>query len=215
MNDITVVLISYRRPGNMHQLVDALRQQTVGPELMLVNNWDMAAYEVEQAAFIPWNAGSMARHLFAVYVETEWIMTIDDDLRPGDAEFVEDALALAQERPDSITCPFGRGLEESPPYYRARDRFGHVPIALGRMMIYRRDLLDNVSLPPMRFPWPFRCDDIWVSLEIGKGQPVHWADKELSKRLVNMPEGETALSRQRGHGVAREEACRWWLENRQ
>jgi hypothetical protein len=217
MSDITVILLSYRRPDNMRQLVDTLQQQTVEPELMLINNWDMAAYQIERVAFIPWNAGNMIRHLFATYVETEWVMTIDDDLRPADAEFVGDALKLAKRRPDVITCAYGRHLDQSEPYYRPRNEFGRVAIALGRMMIYRRNLLDNVGLPPMHLPWPFRCDDIWLSLEIGKGKPVHWAEVALSKRLIDMPEGgpEVALSLQAGHGQRREEACRWWLENRQ
>lgn len=217
MSDVTAVLVSYRRPDNMQQLVDALRQQTVVPELMLVNNWDMTTYQIERAAFVPWNAGPVMRHIFATYAETEWVLTMDDDIRPGDAEFVEDALALAKKRPDVITCAFGRRLGQSAPYYRAADKFGRVEIALGRMMIYRRELLDNVGLPPMRFPWAFRGDDIWFSLEVSRGKPVHWAEVALSRRLIDMPEGgkDVALALQANHGSAREEACRWWLENRQ
>lgn len=216
MSDVTAVLVTYRRPDNIQQIIDVLRQQTVEPELILVNNWDMAAYRVEKAAFVPWNAGPMMRVLFAVYAETEWVMTLDDDLRPADAEFVEGALKLAKKRPDVITCAYGRSLGQSEPYYRPRNEFGQVPIALGRMMIYRRDLLDNVGLPPMRYEWA-RNDDIWFSLEVGKGEPVHFAEVALSRRLIDMPEGgpEVALSLQGGHGRGREEACRWWLENRQ
>ena len=217
MSEVTAVLVSYRRPDNVSQIVDVLRQQTVVPELLLVNNWDMAAHRVERAAFVPWNGGPMVRFLFAIYAETEWVMTLDDDLRPADAEFVEDALKLAKKRPNAITCAFGRSLGRSAPYYQPRNEFGHVPIALGRMMMFRRDLLENVGLPPMRLPWAFRSDDIWISLETGKGQPVHWAEVALSRRLIDMPEGgsEVALSLQEGHGEIRGEACRWWLENRQ
>jgi len=80
----------------------------------------------------------------------------------------------------------------------------------------RRDLLLNVGLPPMWLPWAFRCDDIWVSLEIGRGQPVHWASKDLHDRLVELPEGgaEMALSLQEGHEEQRNAACKWWLEHR-
>jgi GT2 family glycosyltransferase len=217
MSEITAVLVTHRRPDNIQQIVDALKQQTVEPDLILINNWDMAAYQVERAAFVPWNAGPVMRHVFATYAETEWVMALDDDLRPADAEFVEDALRLAKKRPGVITCAFGRHLGQSEPYYRPRNEFGRVAIALGRMMIFRRELLDNVGLPPMRFPWAFRSDDIWLSLEVGRGKPVHWADMGLSKRLVDMPEGgpEVALSLQKEHSAGREEACRWWLENRQ
>lgn len=215
MSDVTAVLVSYRRQENVCQLVETLRQQTLRPELMLINNWDMRAFQIERTAFIPWNAGPMARYLFAVYAETEWLMFIDDDLMPSDVEFVADALAIAKQRPAAITGAYGRQLAKTPRHYR-KDAQGDVAIIKGRFQMMRRSLLDQVYLPPMGNDVLFACDDIYVCLEAGRGEPVHWADGALAERLVEMPEGgnEVALSLQQGHMQRREAACAWWLKER-
>lgn len=214
MTDVTAVLVSWRRPENVYRLVDALRGQTVEPELMLLNNLDVATYGVEQAASIPWNAGPMVRHLFAPCATTPWVMYMDDDLMPGDDGFVEDALEVAAERPDGISGAWGRTLHRQPPHYR--DGYRAVPIIIGRFWLFRRELLKRVHLPPMDAPHIFRCDDIYVSLEIGGGEPVHWADAGLRGRLEDLPDGgaDVALSLQDEHIAKRNEFCRWWLENR-
>jgi len=216
MAEITAILVSYRRPENMGRLVDALRAQTVVPELILVNNWDMQTWGIGRAVFVPWNAGPMMRYLLAPYVETPWVMTIDDDVMPGDAEFVADALALAKRRPGTITSAAGRGLHREPPYYRG-EPWGNAEIVLAKLTVFHRDLLRRVGLPPMWEPAMFRSDDIWFSLEVGRGQPVHWADEGLSSRLIALPEGgpDVALSLQPEHLAGRNAACRWWLEHRQ
>jgi GT2 family glycosyltransferase len=210
---VTAILLNYRRPDNTVSLVKALRGQTVRPETLLVNNSStVRRFNADLAVYIPWNAGCLVRHLFALYVDSEWIMVIDDDLIPHDARFVEDALTVATQRPNAITGAFGRRLGKRPLYYHGQpDVVGDTALVKGRFMLYRRDLLARVNfgrLIEMGDPeYLRRCDDLFLSLEIGRGQPVHWADAGLQARLVELPAGEVGLEKDGQHFEIRERFC--------
>jgi hypothetical protein len=194
-----------------------MREQTLTPELMIINNGPRPlAAEIREGmrhVWIPFNAHPLARHLFSLYVETEWVMVIDDDLAPIGPTFIERALALAEQRPDAITGAWGCRLGDTPPYYNLReDPCGETEIITGRLMIHRRALLEQVRLSKLPMRYAPIASDIFLSLEIGQGQPVHFASRDLAVGLRALPakqsvQDEIATIRQR------EEFCQYYMEH--
>lgn len=219
---MTALLISYKRPENMARIVAALRAQTLRPELLLINNSGCETFGVERTVHVPWDAGPFLVVPFALYARTDWVMVVQDDLMPGDAEFVADALALAQERPESITGAFGRRLSLTPPHY-GRDAWGSVEIVKSRFWVFRKAILTWVCFPDLTPPAgandPWIHEDIWLSLAVGEGQPVHWASEMLRDRLVELPEArpgqdiaKVAYSHRPHHYREREAVTRRYIE---
>ena len=212
---VTAILLYYQRHDNMPRIVQALQEQSEAVDIwMIVNNSTWQSWGADRAVHIPWNAGVSIRVLMAVYAETPWVMFLDDDLVPDDTEFVKDALRLAVKRPDVILGAYGRYLSPTPPHYHC-DADGRVRIVKGRFMFFHRDLLDNVRLPcvPPELDVRF-CEDIHLSLEVGRGEPVHWVDAGLRERLRELPDAG-GLCHRPGHMAERERFCEWWLEGRQ
>ncbi len=214
---ITVVLLNYRRTANMHSLLRKMREQTLTPELMIINNGPRAlAAQIRENmrhVWLPFNAHPFARHLLSLYVETEWIMTIDDDIVPIGPTFIERALALAEERPNVITGAWGCRLGESRPYYRVREApYGETEIIKGRLMIHRRKMLEEVRFGKMPFQFGMRGADIFMSLEMGKCQPVHFASQELAMGLRELP-AKKSVEAHVDHYLQEEAFCEYYMEN--
>lgn len=212
MAQVTAVLLNWKRPQNLPRLVSRLHEQSERPEVWVVNNApELQAFGADRVAHIPWNAGVSIRVLMAVYVETPWVLFVDDDLMPGDAGWLADALVIAGRHDSVITGCWGRLLDLAPPHYR-RDAMGHVDIIKGRVMLFRRDLLANVRLPAVPADLDVRfCEDIHLSLELGLCNPVHWADQGLQNRMVELEDND-ALCHRADHAHERERFCEWYLE---
>lgn len=207
---VTVILTNYARAHNIVKIVDALREQTLLPILQMVDNSPLPhpiAPLLDRVALFPFGSGSYGRMLLSFYADTEWIALLADDVIPADKDFLKDALDIAKKRPEVITGCAGRSFSLTPPHYGGQQQ-GEVPIVAGHFVIFRKKLLEKVRhywepVHKTRELW-MRCDDIYLSLEIGKGKPIHWADAGLFNRLKSLPVGGTALSKEEGHSKARE-----------
>lgn len=212
MSRVTAILLNYKRPENMEALIESLHSQTEPVSILLVDNsGQMEQWDVDRTVYAPWNAGCYARTIFALYAETKWVMMFDDDLMPNDARFVEDALRIAEQH-RFITGAFGCRLSKTPPHYMGRpnvDSTGPSPMVKGRFMVYRRSLLDCVTLGGlMQYKrYRIRCDDIYLNLLTGHGNPVHWVDVGLRQRLKELHPGRVGSEFTPGHYETREEFC--------
>jgi len=212
VSQVTAVLLNYKRPENMGALVESLRSQTEPVSILLVDNsGQMEPWDVDRTVYVPWNAGCYARTIFALYADTKWVIMLDDDLMPNDTRFVEDALRIAEQH-RFITGAFGCRLSKTPPHYMGRpniDSTGPSPIVKGRFMVYRRALLDYITLGGfMQYKrYRIRCDDIYLNLSTGNGNPVHWVDMGLRQRLKELPPGRVGSAFASGHYETREEFC--------
>lgn len=216
----TAVLLHYKRPKNLEKIISSLKTQSIQPSIFLCDNSpgpEPCAFlrEVDRVVRIPWNANTFVRIHLSFWVETPWILFLDDDLMPADKEFLADALRIAEARPEGITGAFGRRLSASPPHY-LEDALGAVEAVKGRFMLFRKELLSKVHL--LRWPlhsdaqYRIRCDDLYLSLEVGAGKPVHWADAGLQGRLTNLTEGAESLSWHPDHLAIREAFVRRYME---
>ena len=205
--EITAILTSYARESNMPRIVHTIRQQTANPRVMLINNSGPSDFGVDDATLIRWNAGPVARWLFAPLVETEWVYMQDDDLVPKDKQFLEDMLEIAKQHPGGITGIVGRAFGIIPPYYRTRPDIlnGSAAIVKNQCVMFRKNLLRHCAMPASKLD-----EDIHFSLEIGLGESVHWIDGGLRDRIERLPD-QGAVSRSPGHWERREAACREWI----
>jgi hypothetical protein len=140
---------------------------------------------------------------------------MDDDLLPKDDDFLKDAFEVHQRHPDVLTGAFGRNLSiGDKPYSTALDAWGFVPIIKGRFVMLSKDLLAKVSLGliaqnPMYRSEAIFNDDLYLSLSVGRGKSVHFADKGLMDRLEDIPDGVGLVNRP-NHWQSRDEFVKWW-----
>lgn len=214
---MTAILLNYQRPDSMAALIEALGEQTLRPRTILVDN---AASPhplrtcVDRYVHVPWNGGCFMRLYMAHYVETEYVVFIDDDRVPADRKFIEDAVRIAKEHPLSITGAHGRILSRTAPHYQ-KDAWGEVEIMKGFFMAFAAPLISGIPISP-----PFqdrkevieRCDDIHLSLMSGRGKAVHWADARLHQRLSDKTLPGVGYSFHPEHNEIREHIAKRYLD---
>ncbi|MEF8787588.1 MAG: hypothetical protein V5A84_00830, partial [Planctomycetota bacterium] len=228
--EVTVCLLNWRRPENLDEILEALAAQTVEPRVWL---WDNSGGcegddRVDCTFSAGRNIGGMARWWIASAAETEFVCSLDDDLKPADAEVLEDMMhaCMAREEP-GIVGPFGwRGRGRfmpggNPPYkkgqhIRAGSENVAVDVVKGRCMMLPRRLLRRVPLePPLpddadidRAELLRRCDDIYLNIMIGRGQPErHVVPSVLQDRFEDVGgQDGRALATDSGHYETRERA---------
>lgn len=226
MPDVTVILLNYKRPDNTPVIVDALRCQTEPPEIWVIDNAynntqkSIRFVEVDRYMWLPWNGGCFARLLLAAYVQTPYVCFLSDDLCPTDDEFMADLLETTCEmfsRGAMLVGTDGHGLNTELPYYEKYDNQDDwVPLLKGTCICFLRALLDGVHLsrPMLRREPEYmkRCDDLYLSLEVGAGKPIHWADASLRARLRELPGAEVGLCKDPAHYRIRDNFCRDYMK---
>ena len=122
---------------------------------------------VDRYIHVPWNAGTFLRIYLSFWVDTEWVLFMDDDREPKDKEFVHDALVIARAHSEGITGVIGRRFCKTAPHYR-EDVFGPCEIVKGLTLLFQRSLLPRVPVaPPLErdMEWVNRADDMHSSIE--------------------------------------------------
>lgn len=170
------------------------------------------------------NLGCLPRWQLAALADTEFVCSMDDDLLLKDKRVIEDAVGACRERcPDGIVGFFGWEHVDGKPYKRARHINGsrkdrRCDIVKGRFMLLRRKLLSSVPMLPPDMDGErlgFRCDDIYVSLCIARGEwGRHLVPGVLRKRWKELPQRGASLAAQPGHYEQRDRAVsriRQWL----
>ena len=209
---ITAVLLSYKRKTNIPHIIEALRSQTEPVEVWVINNDGLDDFGADRLIAFPWNAGEWARYAIAGRVETPFCMFQDDDFMLGDEWFLEDALSMHEEYcPDAILGVSGRGLRQTIPYYFPDivDVDGYANIVKGHFQLFRTDIVRRARIP--RHP---SASDIYWSLDIGDGQPVHYVSRELSRRLETLHRFGIGYEYRPNHMGERNKACADWLKER-
>lgn len=95
IGEVTAILNGYRRPENLQEQLDAVKNQTIAPkEVLLWYNYPGDDFEInyDVAGQIPTalnnaNYGVWARFAFALNANTEYICIFDDDTIPGSKWF--------------------------------------------------------------------------------------------------------------------------------
>lgn len=210
--EITAIIPVFRRPENVDQIIEALRAQTVPVKVVVVNTAN--AYQgngADDVWNVPFPVGAYVRFQVAAYYKG-LIYYQDDDLLPANPQLLENMGYVVMSRPEfSIVGARARNVNLEPPHYKHDDTRGPFcnNVKGGCMMMHRAGL-DLVRTPPADMP--ARCDDIHVSLEMGRGLPVHVVDPSWEKCIVNLPGFNRGFVSDTAHYDEREAYCKQWLE---
>lgn len=219
---VTVVLTNWKRPGNLHTIIDQLQTQTAKPVLFLWNNgapfqhpgihWQVDSSE-NKMCWPRWFMASMAR--------TEFVAVMDDDLLFTDAEALGDAMSFLQALPHrTVVGVNGMRLDPSKQYENGTHICCHehmdqcVDIVKGRFMLLRTADLAHVHLYPSPSRETLMGDDIYVSGILAEGKnEQHIIPKLLSGRWKNLDEPH-ALWKMTDHFYYREKARQAYFPTR-
>ena len=118
--DVTVLMMSYKRRGNLPQIMAGLRSQTQQPkEIIVINNEPGVDLSIDGVTVINCdrNFGSIARPAIGLLPKTSHIMCHDDDLMLG-AKAIENFMHWAEKLPGAILGYEGRRLklDDEQPY---------------------------------------------------------------------------------------------------
>lgn len=208
MNEVTAVLLSWRRKPNLPVIIRRLREQTAPPaQIWLINNDGFDDFGADRVIAVPWNLGECARYMVAARIETEYGMFQDDDFIMADCEFLADAVALYEDLGlAGILGVSGRGLQAEPPHYRPEVRDGRCHIVKGHFQLWQRAMAERV-----RLPWHPSASDILWSLDMGQGRAVHYVCSEFKRRLQELPRHGVGYEYRPEHWRERDEVCKAWL----
>ena len=137
-NKITVILNGFRRAENLNEQLEALQNQTIKPDEILLwynnpNNGTEPNYDIGTkipTAYCNYNWGVWARFYFALNAKNPYICVFDDDTIPG-KKWLENCLNTMKTHEGLLGTVGLLYLNPLPPenssYYEHYLRFGWVP----------------------------------------------------------------------------------------
>ncbi len=204
---ITVILLHWKRPANILDIIPAFTKQSIKPTLFLWNNnpedIDFKDDRIDWIVNSDQDMYSFARWLMIPMVETEYVMVMDDDLMPSSDKFLEEAIKLVDEH-KGIIGPFGkRIIPGDNPYNGPEIRTDYCDIIKGRCMCMKTELLSRVPLGTMG---RVRNDDIYVSYYAANGKKnAHYVSWALRQMTTDLPEGDCGMDKDPNHMKSRNE----------
>jgi hypothetical protein len=209
---ITAIIPTYNRQANLDLIVPALRSQTFCPNKIVVVDNSCEPYrgpEVDAVWSTAENVGPFYKFLVATFY-TGWLYFNDDDILPKGTDLLERLVGMAEQHPGAIVGVRARNVHKVAPHYKHDDE----PDGLTNNVKMGCALMHRSALSAVRIPWTphvWRCDDIYVSLEVGRGEKVHFVDHSLNAMIEDMPGFRAGYSSDAEHYNEREEFCKLWL----
>ena len=197
---ISVVLLSWRRPENLQQIVGALRKNPLVKEVIIWNNNPEITLKSDEAIIInsAHNFLCLARYCLVPLTKHPLIWFQDDDLLIS-AEQLDAIVSAYSMAPDRIYGCRGRNLIQG--RYAPVIVYGECDIILGQSMLFHKKLFYEVAATFYALDSIERADDIAFSLLCRR---KHFAVNV--EPLVDLGEhDEHALWRQPGHFSVRQQ----------
>jgi hypothetical protein len=204
----TALLLNWKRPENMRKVVKSIREQTVNVKIFLWNNnaEDKTDYKVDVQINSSQNFFCWPRWLMGSLSETEFIFTLDDDLKLARKTFIKDCIDMCGQLPnDAIIGVTGVVLDKRKDYWGSKHIMQSngkhdvsVDIVKGRFMFMRKLFLDKITLKY----GSDRGEDIYIS---------SFSENKVIPAMSygaweNLPEGKEALFAQPEHYSLRQQA---------
>ncbi len=200
MTELTVLLLNYKRPQNLPKIITCLKAQTIPVNLFLWDNSGTCDFNDDRLDLIirsSENKGCSPRWLMALYAETDYIMTHDDDYVITKSNALEQVVDCLKQQDNERTIVGFEGIviDQSKTYaqhlgYENRYKFNHnsfgvvipqyphiktserVHLVKGRLMATQTaNLLSHVDLVTLVKE---REDDITVSAMLGQQERIHY-----------------------------------------
>ena len=228
---MTILLLNYRRPGNIPVILESIRRQTVPCVVFLWNNGldDVNLPGVDRYEQSGENVGCMVRWTMAREADTPYVMSLDDDLCFARDDALADVIESlgTMDDPARIVGPAGCCLGEPASYLQRRDVYAGfarahaelrtaaagpdkpVDMVKGRAMALRRELLDGLTLPQERE------DDIFLSAALAGGRrQFHRVPSRIKHAFRELPELRVGSWQTPGHLESRERATRTYFSHK-
>jgi len=225
MADITVCMLSWKRPENFPSILDSISSQSVSTRVFL---WDNGGTPVEDSR-IDWrvrsseNMACWPRWMMAVYADTDFVCTLDDDLLFADRHVLRDGIMASEGlEPNRLVGPFGRNLARDLSYSGGANVWGSregrrkdwkVDVIKGRHIVARTSTLREIL--PLHIPPP-REDDIAVCGMLANGARRHHVRPACYlhrlQRFRKLP-APHAIWEKPGHLERRDEAARRYFKS--
>jgi len=225
---ITIVLLNYERPQNIPIILEAIKNQTVKATVFLWNNGDADVNSalIDRYEKSDRNVGCMVRWKLAKEAETPYVMSMDDDIcfRRNDA--LEDIIKSLekQDHPNRIIGVCGASFGSIPFYTMGKNfefRLGKkgddhqakpltmdiaADIIKGRVMAFRRHLLDGIEFPEERE------DDIFLSSAFAnRARNFHRIPLALQDAFYDLPTYGRGNWLETHHFLSRDRALRTYF----
>jgi glycosyltransferase involved in cell wall biosynthesis len=198
-SEITILLLNYKRPHNLHRIIDSLKSQTVPVNIFLWDNSGSSTFHDHRIDLIfrtSENKGCSPRWLTALYAKTKYIMTHDDDFLIINPDTIEKIVQCLNEQKNKQTIVGYEGVfvdinktyrehvQYENRYMFKENKFGNVApryshlkssarvhLVKGRLMATQTEnIAKYIDFPVLLNE---REDDITVSAMIGGGAGIH------------------------------------------
>lgn len=170
MNKVTALLLNWQRPANLKVIIENLRLQTVPVEIFLWNNnqKDENHFDVDLEINSSNNLFCFTRWLMSSFAESDYVLTLDDDLSPKNKNTIENCMNyLEKNKTIDMIGYTGVKLNDTKQYWKSyhiakpdQKKDISVDIIKGRFIFARKSFLSNISFPS---EFLIRGDDIFVS----------------------------------------------------
>lgn len=207
---VTAILLNWKREENLIEVISSIKKQSMPVKICLWNNNfdDKKEYDVDMQINSPENFKCWPRWTMGSMIDSEFVFTLDDDLKLRDEKVIEDVLNFyltLDPNLNPIVGYTGVSLNEESDYWRSRhltepdeiDR--NVDIIKGRFMFMGKGVLEKMTLE--NDP---TCEDIKVS-SVSQFKII---PSFLSNRFLNLEEFGVGLFGSESHEENRVNATR-------
>lgn len=226
---ITILLLNYRRPENLPVILNSIEQQTIKSRIFL---WDNSEHPIEDNR-IDWQLSSSKnrycwpRWFMARYAETEYVMTLDDDLHLAHPQTLEFLIKEAEmfPAPGRVIGITGVQINDMNYYPTPEQKLNgegtlHIQYAKerqfadiikGRLMFCKTEEVKKI---PLEIKYKDVGDDIAMSALLANGKPRHHIIMKNDQELVaNLPggSGDMAQCKRPNWGTMRTEVMRHYF----
>ena len=216
---MTVCLLNWKRPENVVRIIRDLRDQDAKPNIFL---WDNSPDDHPNTFDVDWivksseNKLCWPRWFMASMAQTEYVMSLDDDLTFKDTKFISDLTSILDSEAERVIGIYGVVLIPGKSYHECTvdeipPGVNEVDIVKGRLLSLPASLLKYIDfgLPH----WSETSsnstteDDIAISGILGEKLGKHLIVPEMRSRIIKLPDPH-AIWKQEGHFKKREEAVK-------
>jgi hypothetical protein len=196
MNQVTAIIIHYRRQSNIPHIVGAIMEQTVPADIWIWDNQNVFT-EINGVTLFSSSKNFVCRPRFilAGMVQTPYVFNCDDDHIVKDKQLFEKMIALSKEKPDCFWgWPARKEYNNSP----QRDAEG-IPADLVNTGIsfYPTRLINKI----MANPYINDSDKFQMTEEEYRYADDHWISAQLPLKIAH-PTLEAGIGKMYDHGVA-------------
>lgn len=215
---VTALLLNYKRPKNIYEIIDKIKSQSIPVNIFLWNNnnEDNTKYPVDLQINSSLNLMCSPRWLMSGYSKSKYFFSLDDDLNFKDSKVIEDCLSYVINNNCAIGYQ-GVAIGPSKEYCKSKHFFSpninkdiNVDIIKGRFIFCSKNNLKTVNFSNYKKANNYRIeDDIIISSKINK----KIIPKFLHNRFVELP-APHALCSEPDHYKSRQESLMKYYFNK-